>query len=202
MDIGPGYGDALRLARHMLPEPRLACVEFNQDLVRFYRSVMPQISAHTSIKGALEEFGPGGVKYVYAAHSLEHFDIKDLKIELQNIRNLLHKNGAFIIEVPHVPEHAFNAARNHTPHLIFFSRKGLGKMLQGAGFRVRLCVEVIGKYGAGKNYAASMRQKAPEETEKALAQQLAAVNAGDWIGAPDNAKRGKILKCVVQKMGD
>ncbi len=199
MDIGPGYGDALRLAAHLLPSPKLACIEFNQELIRFYRSVLPQVFAKDSTAAVLKRFGERSVKYVYAAHSLEHFSIAGLEEELDDIHRLMADDGAFIIEVPHVPVGSFKKAKNHTPHLIFFSRPGLVGLLERNGFEIALCVEVLGKNGLGKRYAETLKNDNPESLDPLLSAMLSAANAGDWIAARDNAKTGRILKCIARK---
>lgn len=195
LDIGPGGGEALGLAQYMLPKPRLACIEYSQAAIKFYRSVLPQIYAQNSLAKVAEKF-ENKVQFIYAAHSFEHFSIEDLWADLVRIRDLLTPSGVLVCEVPNVDSAAFEKAHNHVPHLIFFSQVGLRRLLYASGFDVKLCIEAVGKHGEGMQYLENFQEAAAEaDMAPELVERLSAINNGDWVGS----QKGGVLKCVAKK---
>lgn len=195
LDIGPGNGAALAAATYMLPQPKLACVEYNEKAITIFHERLGGIFAAQSVEKVLDAFGPGKIKYIYSAHCFEHFAITDLRNTLSTIKTMLHNEGVLSLEVPLASTSKLRVMRANVPHLIFFSPAGLTALLRTLGFKVLLCVKTLGRSRTGNAYVNEHLTREGPNISQAFARRVSALNSGDWIGA----KPGLVIKCVVSK---
>lgn len=79
--------------------------------------------------------------YIHTSHWFEH--TRDMDITLKAVRDLLNDDGYVFIEVPNEEHYYWDLQIEDTPHLQFFTRNSLKKIMEKHYFK---CVE-IGEYG-------------------------------------------------------
>ncbi|MBT5953812.1 class I SAM-dependent methyltransferase [bacterium] len=134
LDLGAGLGLSFISAKQILKNVRLFTMENNTDAKNFYKQELDNITI-------FENFSEIKVKMdiVLMSHSLEHFDATELNNLLQNIYEILEKDGLLIIEVPHADFRDlsyFKNRTNDTPHLSFFSLESLKKLVEKTNFEL------------------------------------------------------------------
>ena len=136
LDIGPGAGGSFYIASSLLNEPQLFGIEISNGASEFYnRFPLNKINVLDSIEKFIEL--KKKAKVLLMSHSLEHYQIADLPDLFKNIKHAIDQEGILIIEVPNVDLRIHTKNRGaDTPHLIFFSQKSLGILLEKYGFKV------------------------------------------------------------------
>jgi hypothetical protein len=83
-------------------------------------------------------------KIILLSHTLEHFRSTDLPTLLKTLKEVLDREGALVIEVPHVDFKLHKEIRfPDTPHTIFFSADSLRRLLKNYGFDIRY-IQILG----------------------------------------------------------
>jgi len=144
LDIGPGWGGGFFSAQQVLINPKLYAVELGEGAASAYRRLY---SVQTF--RSLEEFAAQGCrpKIILSSHSLEHFQVDELPGFLGAIRKLLAPDGVLIIEVPHVDFRIHKEVRGFdSPHMLFFSKESLGRVLSESGYEVIFLNTCAAKY--------------------------------------------------------
>lgn len=190
VDVGPGNGAALSLAPMMLPSPGLACVEFNQQSIDFFRYKLP----HLQIVHSIDDLQAGSATIVYSAHSLEHLRPEDALRSLRAIHRTLAPAGVLSIEVP-LGSRA-RTKKRHAPHLLFFSANGLRRILTRAGFEIVLLLPALGRKG---NARVAEHLQLPGELSRKFAARMTTLNTGDLLPATTADIPGAVIKCVAAK---
>jgi SAM-dependent methyltransferase len=135
LDIGAGFGESFVSARNILPgNVFLYAIESNNDAKDFYTRFLPGISICENLSEIKDE-----IDVVLMSHSLEHFDIDDMRSLFQDIYDVLGENGIVIIEVPHddLRDENYSKERiNDTPHLSFFSLESLRRLIDKLEFEL------------------------------------------------------------------
>lgn len=193
LDIGPGSGGSLTAASYLLDRPRLSCIEQNKLAKEYLASSYPGLLIADAVKDLVAKAGQPP-KFVYSSHCFEHFAINELRLALRELFNAMAPEGVLVSEVPNVPVERLPKARNHAPHLIFFSRAGMTALLESVGFEVKLCIGVLGKSPAGDKYVGRVfaDQSAPADF---LAKVQVFNGGGDWIAA----REAWVIKTVAVK---
>ena len=186
VDVGPGNGAALGLANWLLPQPRLAAVEFNETSIAYFRRHMPGIV----ITQSLDDVEPAAM--IYSSHSLEHVRPEALDSEIATIAAKLRPGGVFVLEVP-VGETSM--AGHHTPHLLFFSAAGIRMLLDRHGLEVQLSFVAEGRMKAAReSIAARFRVDLPPGIER-----VRVLQTGDLVPAVRPYQRGNTIKVFAVK---
>lgn len=134
LDLGPGKGYSFEQAQLLLPNPKLASIEYSKEALNYY-------NRHFEIDNfeSLVDFGRTGrqAKILLMSHSLEHFSYLDLPDLLSSIKAVLAPGGVGIVEVPHANLLTHRAyLDNDSPHLLFFSRSSLAELFETHGFEI------------------------------------------------------------------
>ena len=79
--------------------------------------------------------------YIHTSHWLEH--VLDLDQTLKELKKLLNCKAYLFIEVPNCNEEYFSSNISDTPHIHFFTKQSLQKLLEKYGFNTI----TIGEYG-------------------------------------------------------
>ena len=145
LDLGPGSGNSFATAQLILNKPKCYGIELNQGAQDFYAKTY-------SVKTFqyLSQFIGEGLKakLIVLSHSLEHFRKADVIPFFAELRQSLAINGVAVIEVPNDDLRNFSELRcTDAPHLLFFNRLSLTKLLQSNNFEILGFIEV----GAYKN---------------------------------------------------
>lgn len=141
LDIGPGPGDSLFSAGHILNKPKLIAIEPNQDSASYYDRNFGAKSI-----ASLSDMSASGLKakIILLSHSLEHFRHSDLPILFKAINEVLDVGGVIIIEVPNVDFRVHRHLRfPDTPHTVFFSKDSLCRLLIKSGYEIKH-IQVLG----------------------------------------------------------
>ncbi len=134
VDIGPGGGASFASSATVFEKPDMYAIELSEGAAAAYQR---EYGAKTFAR--LEDLMDAGhrPRVILSSHSLEHFKLKDLSGLLATIRAALVPDGVFVVEVPHVDLRIHSEMRYcDSPHFLFFSREGLRKVLEHAGFTV------------------------------------------------------------------
>lgn len=198
VDVGPGNGAALSLAPYFLARPRLACIEFNRETIGFLERVCPGIIVTSSLEMLLKGQGEGCAKMVYSAHCLEHFRADDLERHLREVRRALAPGGVFALEVPCAGVDRMKAS-NHSPHLVFFTPTGLGKLLERIGFELKLCFISVGRTRSGRAYAKRLLPGPSGEVDRDYLLRIATLNVPDFLPKKPKGSESGVIKCVAVK---
>lgn len=133
LDIGAGNGYSFVSARNILDNVDLFAIESNNDAKTFYIKFIKDITICEDLTEIKDE-----IDVVLMSHSLEHFDIVDIKGLFQDIYDVLGDNGLVIIEVPNADLRDSNILKrlNDTPHLSFFSLESLLRLVNKLDFEL------------------------------------------------------------------
>jgi SAM-dependent methyltransferase len=134
LDIGSGPGLSFVSARNILGNVNMFAIESNNDAKTFYIKFLEDITICDNLTEIKDE-----IDVVLMSHSLEHFDIIDIKGLFQDIYDVLGDNGLVIIEVPNVDLRDSNILKrrlNDTPHLSFFSLESLLRLVKKFDFEL------------------------------------------------------------------
>lgn len=159
LDVGAGFGTTLHLARHRFwPDATLLAVEPD--------ATMADYLAHAGSRqlADLEEVSPGSCDLIVASHVLEHYQEEEVLDVLTRLRSLLSPRGTLLAEVPNSDFAADPevAGHSHEPHLLFFSKRSLGRLFEISGFQVSF-LETVGpvrRRGLGTRLANRLRRLA------------------------------------------
>ena len=151
-DIGPGRGESFMSASNMFKNPKMFAVELSDGASVAYKNIYG-VETFQNIKKLLQHTNE--IKILLSSHSLEHFKLKELKPLFMDIKKALGLNGIFIAEVQNVDMRVHSQMRSgDTPHLLFFSKESLKKMIESFGFDVLFidsCGANYDDFWAGKN---------------------------------------------------
>lgn len=145
LDIGPGWGGSFCSAQQVLTAPKLYAIELGEGAASAYRRLYSVLTFQSV--DALAEQGCR-LKIILSSHSLEHFQLVELPGFLVSIRTLLAPDGVLVVEVPHVDFRIHKDVRGFdSPHMLFFSKESLGRVLADAGYEVLFLNTCAAKYG-------------------------------------------------------
>lgn len=134
VDIGPGRGESFMSASNVFKKPKMFAVELSDGASVAYKNIYG-IETFQNIKKLSQH--TNNIKVLLSSHSLEHFKLKELQPLFMDIKKALGLNGVFIAEVPNVDMRVHSQMRDgDTPHLLFFSKESLKKMIESFGFDV------------------------------------------------------------------
>jgi SAM-dependent methyltransferase len=145
LDIGPGPGWHFHAATFFLENPTLYALEYSEDAAAAYRKLYG-VKTFIDYESLIREIKPKRMNFISASHSLEHFRYDDLKILLNQMKEILHDDGIFIIEVPYADMRIHAEIRKgDSPHLLFFSKESLRKILSDSGYEI-VFLNTVGDY--------------------------------------------------------
>lgn len=137
LDLGPGRGGSFWHARRFLPSPKLIAIELSRGASQAYARLYGCTTYST-----LAEAASNGVrgKIVLLSHSLEHVPGSALRTYLRELQTVMMPDSVMLIEVPHADLRIHEDVRgNDAPHLLFFSRDALQRVLVECGYKVLFC---------------------------------------------------------------
>ena len=127
LDIGPGYGGALRLVSFLNPACSIYALEANPDAASCFKKAIRNFK-NTSHIDEIKS-----VSIVFMSHVLEHMTHMESLNLLVMLRSKI--KGALMAEVPHVDFRHFVHSQD-APHLQFFSEESFRKLLISAGYNI------------------------------------------------------------------
>jgi len=135
LDIGAGLGKSFISAKEIFNgNLNIYAIEEDKAAKNYYHQHFKDVTISSSIS----EFS-NLMDIVLMSHSLEHFDIDDMKELFIDVYNSLADNGIMIIEVPHADfrDHDYEKNRSKdVPHLCFFSLESLKRMAESLNFEL------------------------------------------------------------------
>ncbi len=168
LDLGAGFGTTLYLARRdFWPEAELIAVEPDSTMGEYLATAgCRQISD-------LNDAVPASYDLIIASHVLEHYQADDIGRVLARIRSLLAPSGMLLAEVPNSDFSVYQeiAGHSHEPHLLFFSQRAFGSLLENHGFHIRF-LESVG----------SLRRRSVSSRLAAYARRLTRRPAAEYGG--------------------
>jgi len=145
LDIGPGPGWHFHAAISLLENPTLYALEYSEDAAAAYRRLYG-VKTFLDYESLIREIKEDQMNIISASHALEHFRFDDAKILLSQMKEILHNDGIFVIEVPYVDMRIHKKVRiGDSPHLLFFSKESLRKVLTDSGYEV-VFLKTVGDY--------------------------------------------------------
>ena len=138
MDVGCGNGNSFRTLNKMNCDAKYFGMEggkkFQKDLNELNVNLIDWNNDILAIDDKYNNF----FDLILISHVLEHFNAQYLKSILVNINKYLKSGGVFICEVPNDDSNNFLLeSTNQAPHLSFFSKKSLLKIMEDCGFDVK-----------------------------------------------------------------
>ena len=135
LDIGAGLGKSFISAKEFFHgNVNIYAIEEDKAAKNYYQKNFKEVTISKSITD-FKEF----IDIVLMSHSLEHFDIDDMKQLFKDIHNSMNDKGIMIIEVPHADFRDKDYEKNRpkdTPHLSFFSLESLRKLVESFDFEI------------------------------------------------------------------
>lgn len=134
LDIGPGKGGSLEVAKAIFPKPKLSVVELTEGAKDFYEKY--HNAKHFQ---SIDEFVEDGLKakIIVVSHTLEHLKYSTLNGFFKGLSEGLAEGGVVVVEVPNVDLRVHKDYRGpDTPHLLFFSKESLALMFEKHFFEV------------------------------------------------------------------
>jgi hypothetical protein len=134
LDLGSGLGNSFATASLILDSPNCFGIEMNSGAQEFYLknyNARSYQSVSTFIDLGLK------AKMILLSHSLEHFKLTEIPKLFEDLKMALSQDGVIIIEVPNEDLLKYSKIRkNDAPHLLFFNRESLMKIVTNYGFEV------------------------------------------------------------------
>lgn len=141
LDVGAGLGTTLFVARREY-WPSAVCVGVEPDA-----TCAPYLdAAGVTQVASVSDVAPGSMDLAVCSHTLEHVRPSDITEAVRAIVATLAPGGVLVGEVPHANlyAHAWQHARSHEPHLLFFTPAGMRRLLAGVGGTVAF-VDTVGE---------------------------------------------------------
>jgi len=172
LDIGCGWGDTFSTLNNM---------GMKDNLGKYYA-----LEGGKNYKNRLDELGVSlidwnsdvleiGENYnnffdvVFMSHVLEHFNAEHLRDVLSNIYRYLRDGGRLFLEVPNdCANYQLLENENQVPHLSFFSKESLCRLLLDVGFHVEFAGEVGGIKETAKQYTHPIRSEFRKRVKKII----------------------------------
>jgi len=135
LDIGSGLGKSFISANEILHgNVNLYTIEQDKNAKIYYQHYFKSLVI-------LDDFSEldDDMDIILMSHSLEHFDIKDMRGLFLQVHQVLAENGIMIIEVPHADFRDKNYEDNRpkdVPHLSFFSLESLRMLVESFDFEL------------------------------------------------------------------
>jgi hypothetical protein len=146
LDLGPGNGHGLHVAKHFLHHPELYCVELNTGASDAYERLY-DAKSFTYLMD-IPRFTKGKkFKLCLMSHVLEHYKTSEVCPLLKTLKSLLDDDGILVAEVPNVDLRIHSSFRfEDSPHLLFFSQESLGLLFEKNNWEVLFLNTVAEKY--------------------------------------------------------
>ncbi len=142
LDVGAGYGHILNSLKQRFPQARKNAIEYSEVCVNFLKKTGVSVASlpmEEVLAGCAEQYD-----LVILSHVLEH--LQDPGKSLALIRRCLKPGGIFYAEVPNIPRESLLkypdhhwAPRYDEPHITFFSKLTLERLVARAGFQKLFC---------------------------------------------------------------
>ncbi len=134
LDIGGGAGKSAITSIALLKAKKRYIVDLTQDFVKKF-FFMELSKRFKSIKHFKTENLKA--KLILMSHALEHFTSNEAKILLEDLTSVISRDGILIVEVPNDDfRNVDELTENNAPHLIFFSKMSLEKILNQCGWEL------------------------------------------------------------------
>jgi len=160
LDIGAGFGHVLHAFGRRFTDPELFAIEISEVCIKHMTSLGIKVYSELAedILPELDE----QFDIIVLSHVLEH--LANPKEMVRLLRNRLSNNGLLYIEVPNIPVESLKkypdnkwAPRVDEPHITFFSRETLKRILKNEDMKILFCETGGEKY----QYVSSVRFRLP-----------------------------------------
>ena len=138
MDIGCGFGNSFHMLNKMKCDARYFAMEGGKNFQQHLNELNVNLIDWNNDTLCIDDKYNNFFDLILISHVLEHFNAKYLKSILVNINKYLKSGGVFICEVPNDDSNQYLLeSTNQAPHLSFFSKKSLLKIMEDCGFDVK-----------------------------------------------------------------
>ncbi len=138
MDIGCGHGESFSILNKMKCRAKYYALEGGKNYQQHLKDLNVNIIDWNSDTLYLDKKYEDFFDLILMSHVLEHFNAIYLKSILININRYLKSGGVFICEVPNDDSnYKLLGSANHAPHLSFFSKNSLSKIMEDCGYLVK-----------------------------------------------------------------
>lgn len=138
LEIGGGACEAMRYLQNGHSKIQLSVVEPSPYFDNYYN--------HVGINKIADMFPVGSNRwdgtfdYIHTSHWIEH--VYDAHKSVEALNKLLCEDGLLYVETPNSPEICFKLDWPDAPHIHFFTKKSLKKLLEAHSFQVLDIVEL------------------------------------------------------------
>lgn len=140
LEIGAGGAASVEMSRLLGVSSNYSAVEpdkFSATDLRKARVEVIEDSFHSNT-----QIPEASYDMVLLSHVLEHYAGSELSGIIGKLHLILKSKGMILVEVPNCPMGDFGVDRlSDSPHLSFFTRESLARLLSDNGFEILVCTE-------------------------------------------------------------
>jgi len=132
LEIGAGRAGLSRFLKFVYSDIQVDIIEPAASLKNYYNSIGFNLIAKNLPLDSHRTYD-----YIHTSHWLEH--MQNPQIIFENIKELLKDSGFLFIEIPHCYQQYYRLTLTDKPHLTFWTKESIKKILQKNGFKIISC---------------------------------------------------------------